>query len=288
MERPRTCDIPSSRWRFLRKLSDNHGTIAHYVHEIHPYPLIFMTGGGSHLYQCASSSSDYDIYGCHLLPLDHLLGLNPHAQETIEQKSDGNEHLPKLESVTHDLRKFVFLLLKSNGNVLESLYSPMVFLSSHGHEELKELAKGCITKKSAAHYKGMAFHQQQLLANNPLKKILHMYRCLLMGIFLMQTGRLEMRLPSLAERFHYQDISDLIVRKRNPDALPLSEESIRRHLVSIESLVHTLDWETEQSHLPEAPSKQTRQALEKFIIVQRKEGEDALSRQFMTETNGDV
>jgi predicted nucleotidyltransferase len=44
------------------------------VHE-HPYPLIFATVSGAHLYGFASPDSDWDLRGVHLLPADDVLGL---------------------------------------------------------------------------------------------------------------------------------------------------------------------------------------------------------------------
>ena len=104
----------------------------------HPYPLIFATVSGAHLYGFASPDSDWDLRGVHLLPADEVLGLFD-PQETIEQeqKEDGVE----LDLVTHDARKFFALLLKRNGYVLEQLYSPLVVHTSPEHEELKEIAK---------------------------------------------------------------------------------------------------------------------------------------------------
>jgi uncharacterized protein len=39
-----------------------------------PYPLVFATISGSHLYGFSSPDSDYDLRGVHLLPLRELVG----------------------------------------------------------------------------------------------------------------------------------------------------------------------------------------------------------------------
>ena len=95
----------------------------------HPYPLIFATVSGAHLYGFASPDSDWDLRGVHVLPADEVLGLFD-PQETIEQeqKQEGVE----LDLVTHDARKFFTLLLKRNGYVLEQVYSPLVVHTSPG------------------------------------------------------------------------------------------------------------------------------------------------------------
>ena len=35
----------------------------------HPFPLVFATIGGAHLYRFPSDDSDYDLRGVHVLPV---------------------------------------------------------------------------------------------------------------------------------------------------------------------------------------------------------------------------
>ena len=42
----------------------------------HPYPLVFATISGAHLYGFPSPDSDYDLRGCHVLPLREVVGLD--------------------------------------------------------------------------------------------------------------------------------------------------------------------------------------------------------------------
>src|SRR5436190_24127588 len=83
----------------------------------HPYPLLFATISGAHLYGFPSPDSDYDLRGVHLLPLTEVVGLKT-GPETVEKSGvyDGLE----IDLVTHDARKFFGLLLKKNGYVLEA------------------------------------------------------------------------------------------------------------------------------------------------------------------------
>ena len=66
----------------------------------HPYPLLFATISGAHLYGFPSPDSDYDLRGVHLLPLQDVVGLKP-GRETIEMSGihDGLE----IDLVTHDV-----------------------------------------------------------------------------------------------------------------------------------------------------------------------------------------
>lgn len=253
---------------------DVHGPIRTKLAGAWPYSLLFATGGGSRAYGCAGMESDYDIQGVHLLPLDHVLGTNPDAFDTMRRKYGITEEHPELEVSTHDLKKFLKLLAKGNGNVLECLYSPMVIVTSPFHDELKALAQGCITKSSGMHYRGHAKHQQRTLATNEVKKLLHTYRCLLMGIYLMQTGRIEMHLPTLAQLFKYPQVNQLITRKVFPyaDHGPITEEVRRHHMATLYALDLQLEHAMYVSTLPDETHDETMHALEQFLIDTRKKG----------------
>src|SRR5437899_983469 len=58
----------------------------------HPYPLLFVTISGAHLYGFPSPDSDFDLRGVHLLPLSEVVGLEE-GHETIEKSGihDGLE-----------------------------------------------------------------------------------------------------------------------------------------------------------------------------------------------------
>jgi len=75
----------------------------------HPYPLLFATISGAHLYGFPSQDSDYGLRGVHILPAKEAVGLLP-KQETIEFV--GVRSGIDMDLVTHDALKFFTLLLK--------------------------------------------------------------------------------------------------------------------------------------------------------------------------------
>ncbi|HTD88570.1 MAG TPA: nucleotidyltransferase domain-containing protein, partial [Candidatus Binatia bacterium] len=123
----------------------------HNIVAAQPYPLLFATISGAHLYGFPSPDSDYDLRGAHILPMEAVAGLEVRG-ETLEDSRviDGLE----MDIVSHDVKKFFRLLLKKNGYVLEQLYSPLVVHTTPEHAELKEIANGFITKHHAHHYFG--------------------------------------------------------------------------------------------------------------------------------------
>ena len=84
----------------------------HRIVAAQPYPLLFATISGAHLYGFPSPDSDYDLRGAHVLPLDAVVGLEV-RDETIQDSRiiDGLE----MDIVCHDAKKFFTVLLKKNG-----------------------------------------------------------------------------------------------------------------------------------------------------------------------------
>ena len=127
----------------------------HRIVAAQPYPLLFATISGAHLYGFPSPDSDYDLRGAHVLPLDAVVGLEV-RDETVQQEmmvspdtssglrppspqSGEGEGALEMDIVSHDVKKFFGLLLKKNGYVLEQLYSPLIVHTTPEHAELKEI-----------------------------------------------------------------------------------------------------------------------------------------------------
>ncbi len=219
-----------------------------------PYPLVFATISGAHLYGFPSPDSDYDLRGVHLLPLRELVGLRT-GQDTIEI----SEQRPDLELdlVTHELKKFMGLMLKRNGYVLEQLLSPLIIQTSPIHAELKALVPGCLTKHHSHHYLGFAQTQWRLFSQgNPLKvkPLLYVYRVLLTGIHLMQTGEVEPNLVTLNQGFGLAYLDDLIAQKVcGAEKGELSADDLAFHQQEFSRLLGELESARDQSHLANEP-----------------------------------
>ena len=241
----------------------------------HPYPLLFATISGAHLFGFPSPDSDYDLRGAHLLPLEEVVGLT-RSRETVEESvvQDGVE----IDLVTHDIRKFMSMMLKRNGYVLEQLLSPLIVRTTSEHEELKAIAADCITKHHAHHYLGFAATQWKLFQKeNPprVKPLLYVYRVLLTGVHLMRSGEIEANLVALNETFKLPHIPDLIDQKTGgPEKGSLDESDLSFHEREYERLRTELEQAFEESRLPERPSG-TR-ALNDLLIRLRLQRQDAV------------
>lgn len=231
----------------------------------HPYPLLFATLSGAHLYGFPSPDSDYDLRGVHLLPLAEVVGLMV-GDETVEvaRSDEGAE----IDLVTHDAKKFFGLVLKKNGYVLEQIFSPLVVRTTPEHEELKAIARTCITRFHGFHYLGFADTQWKLFEKESpprVKPLLYVYRVLLTGIHLMHTGIIEANLVHLNAEARLPYIGDLIARKlAGPEQGTLAAADWEFHAEEFARLKGELQLAMQGSKLPEAPAGQ--EALHDLLV----------------------
>jgi hypothetical protein len=245
----------------------------HRIVAAQPYPLLFATISGAHLYGFPSPDSDFDLRGAHVLPVEKVVGLTV-ADETIEDERviEGLE----MDIVSHDVRKFVGLLLKKNGYVLEQLCSPLIVHTTPEHAELKVIARGCTTRHHAHHYLGFAETQWKLFAKEiprRVKPLLYVYRVLLTGIWLMRTGEIEANLVNLNESFQLSHIPELVARKLGgPEKSALSDADLAFHEREYERLRRELRTAYETASLREAPDEATKAALDDLLVRVRLSG----------------
>lgn len=220
----------------------------------HPYPLLFVTMSGAHLYGFESANSDYDLRDCHITPVEALSRLSP-PSETYEVMD--REARVEMDLVTHDVRKFFSLLLKNNGYVLEQAASPLVIASSPEFEELRSVLPQCVTRHHRHHFLRFGQNQWEQVVKGGLptvKGLLYTYRVLLAGIHLMRTGQVESNLRHLNEEFRLPHIDRLIEMKvAGEEKQPLAE-GLEWHEREFNRLCANLNDARDHSSLPEEPS----------------------------------
>lgn len=232
-------------------------------------PVVFATVSGAHLYGFASPNSDVDLRGAYLLPVREFLRLSPPNETlSVSEIVQGID----LDWVAHDLRKFVRMLIRDNGYALEQLYSRLVVIGGSRHDELRELAKGCVTRGLHRHYRGFAHGRRKLLAAEKptVKHLLYAYRVYLTGIHALEAGSIESNLLELNERFRLTQIDELIERKRTGhEKLELGPGEPEQHDKWLGELETRLGRAHEASTLPEHAT--CREALDDFVVRARTE-----------------
>ncbi|MBY0546312.1 MAG: nucleotidyltransferase domain-containing protein [Candidatus Obscuribacterales bacterium] len=231
-----------------------------------PYPLLFATISGAHLYGFPSPNSDFDLRGAHILPVKDVIQLTQ-PRETIEIS-----HLKgglEIDLVTHDIKKFFSLMLKKNGYVLEQLYSPLVVRTSQEHAELKaEIGPQCITRYHVYHYNGFAKTQWALFEKTKpkqVKPLLYVFRVLLTGIHLMRAGVIEANLVSLNKEFRLSYIDELVELKMSGEEHGVLElPDLTFYKQEFDRLMALLEDAHQASRLPERPT--AHEALNDLLV----------------------
>uniref|UniRef100_A0AAU2VBF1 Nucleotidyltransferase domain-containing protein n=1 Tax=Streptomyces sp. NBC_00003 TaxID=2903608 RepID=A0AAU2VBF1_9ACTN len=226
-------------------------------------PLLFATVSGAHLYGFPSRDSDVDLRGVHVLPVEALVGLRePEETRSRMWFRDGVE----MDLVTHDLRKFVRLMLRRNGYVLEQLLSPLVVHTTDAHAELVSLAPSVLTSHHAHHYRGFAGTQWRLFEKTgELKPLLYTFRVLLTGIHLMRSGQVQADLTALIGEVAAPGyLPDLIATKAEAEHGAATGPDRERLAADIEGLHAVLDEAQAASLLPDAATGHD--ALHDFVV----------------------
>jgi hypothetical protein len=235
-----------------------------------PYPLLFATVSGAHLYGFPSTDSDVDLRGVHLLPAPEIVGLEL-GEETLETADKcGDVHV---DLVTHDAKKFILMLLKPNGYVLEQLHSPLIVQTTAEHAALKKLALGCVTRHHSHHYLGFADNQWKLFEKEyprRVKPLLYVFRVLLTGTYLMQTGEIEANLWRLNDLFRLPYLAELIARKtEGAEKSLLHDDDVTLYRQEVLRLREALEQAAQRTALPVQPSNTTRRALHDLLVSLR-------------------
>ncbi len=171
----------------------------------------------------------------------------------------------EVELVSHDLGKYLRLLVKNNGYVLEQIFSPLVVTGQGFLDALRPLARRCVTRHHFHHYRGFIATQRKLLDKQEpkiTKTVLYAYRVLLTGIHLLRTGEVEANLPRLAQEYQRPFLGELIAQKREEKG-SAPDLDWAFHDAQVRELEGLLDRAYEESSLPE---ERDRRAVSEFLV----------------------
>lgn len=224
--------------------------------------LLFVSVSGAHLYGFPSPDSDVDLRGTFAAPLETVLGLDT-PRETLEPK--GIVGGVEVELVGHEIAKYLRLLIKPNGYVLEQILSPLVVLTSPAHAELQALARESLSKRLYFHYAGFAKGEwrdyQKPGVGKTVKRLLYLHRVLMTGIVLLTEGVVEANLLALNSRFNLH-LEPLLAMKTREQAEVNGDDSA--FTSGIMTLFERLDAARELSPLPE--DVPNRAAINDFLV----------------------
>lgn len=234
-----------------------------------PGRVLFSAISGGHMYGFPSPDSDLDVRGCHVLSLEDVIGLQA-PKETFELMGEWVEGV-EIDWVSHDLRKYLGLLMKNGGYILEQIFSPLVIEEGEYLGELRQLGRDAMTRRVHHHYHGFFRRQREIVAlERPLhaKSVLYMFRVVMSGIHLLQTGRVETDIKVLDQAFEIPYLEDLWLAKcMDREKATVAESERETYLADADQLAERMSDAVARSPLPE--ELQNRAALDDFLRRQR-------------------
>lgn len=213
--------------------------------------LIYLTISGSHLYGFNSPDSDIDYRGCFMTKTENLLGLN--TPRDYIQEIEG-----ETDAVLFELKKEIGLLLKSNCNVLEHLYSQPIYADIDIYVELKNLIRPTISRAGVYNsYRGMAYENYKkfiLTEKSSIKKYLYVFRALMAGYHALKYGEIEPNIEKLNEKACLPSVDMLVRIKKDSNEKTKMGRDDKLDSV-LDGLFKDIDQAYEKSILPPAPAK---------------------------------
>lgn len=159
--------------------------------------LIYRVVVGSRAFGLETGDSDTDRRGIYLPPADRHWSMVP-LPEQLENDAE--------QSVYWELGKFLRLALKSDPNMLECLWSPLVEHASGLAQELLGMREIFLSKLVYQTYSGYSVSQfkkleQDLRTRHEIKwkHPMHLVRLLLSAITILREGRVPVRVESHRE-----------------------------------------------------------------------------------------
>lgn len=222
---------------------------------------------GSNLYGWNSKDSDIDIRGCFILDKESFLGLHKPV-EVLEVSAEENQDI-----VLFELNKLTSLALKGNCNILEEINAPQ-FYKNADFLKLKQLINNSFGKRGIYNsYKGMAtFNYKRFIlrGRNTVKKYLYVFRSLLSGIYVLQTGIIQPNISELNKCFKIKEVNKLVeIKKAGLENEPLRDLEEGNLDKLIRDLFDKLDKAYLKCKIPEKPSEEEIEEVNKFIIKLR-------------------
>jgi len=231
--------------------------------------LFNLAISGSHLYGFESEDSDVDYRGTFVVNTNQLLGIRK-PLDVIELKIGEND------IVLFELKKEIGLALNSNCNVLEHINANQIF-NLAAFVEFRQIINNSFGKRGLYDsYHGLAeFNYKKFIlqGRNTVKKYLYVFRALMAGIHILQTGRIEANVEKLNAYFKLQSIKTLIKHKQmGKEFMELPIELQNGTLEKdIDMLFERMDKAYEKCKIPDRPSEEDFDKVNKFTIGIRKD-----------------
>jgi predicted nucleotidyltransferase len=162
--------------------------------QVCPKLIYLLCESGSGTYGCRTEHSDLDIRGVFVEDVNELLKI-----EKPKPDYEGMTEDRKIDWVMHDIEKFLKLLINGNFNMMEWVFTPIVYLDNT-NGELKEIAVKSFSRQIGNHARGWAYSIYKMDWSEP-KKCLYAIRPLMAYINLIETKQFTSDINKLGAKF---------------------------------------------------------------------------------------
>lgn len=228
--------------------------------------LLYLTISGSDLYGFPSPDSDVDYRGSYITDTNNLLGMRGY-RDVIEIKPD---------TVLFEVKKEIGLAMSGNCNVLEHLNAPPIYRTTESMELVKLINNSIHKKGLYDSYKGMAtfnYRKFILQGKKSYKKYLYVFRGLMAGIYVLQTGRIQSNIVELNKYFKINEINELIKYKQ--ERMEEAEVEDLKNSGRLDELILELygriDDAYMKSKIPDSIDPSDEEILNEYLIKLRKD-----------------
>lgn len=213
-------------------------------HDLYEH-VIYRCVLGSHAYGLANEHSDVDRRGIYLPPAELHWSLFGVPEQLEDRETD---------EVYWELRKFVTLALKSNPNILECLYTPIVEHTSPVADELLSLRERFLSKLVYQTYNGYVLSQFKRLEQDvrttgeiKWKHAMHLIRLLIAGVTALREAHVPVRVEEHRDRLLSIKRGELAWTEVNEWRLALHRKF--EHALAMTSLPDRPDYERANAFL---------------------------------------
>jgi predicted nucleotidyltransferase len=218
--------------------------------------VVYLTLSGSRLGGYAKPDSDIDVRGTFIAPLNRIIGLGC-ARNVYENKIAIRDLICDIS--VNDISKTIGLLISNNSNEYEHVMNPTPIASENSvMPHLVKFAHKALTNKVCNSFRGIAYsHFQNRLSKKSfanrstedisLKDLFYIYRPLMAGIHLMETGKFESNIVRLNGYFH-DDLIEGMIEWRSQGAITLPMDlGLEGVTQKAEELFQRIDFSAEQT-----------------------------------------
>lgn len=243
----------------LEKLDINVETLVKAVKtKIKPDKLFYLAICGDLSHGITTKEPDLTIKGSFMNPFERVIGfwsLSKSNEYSFKKKSGKLGVDVELLELSKTADRF---FIGTNGQILEETLTSIPLYADNDFAEYKQLVEDYFISKKLYEY--YAPKSQELLEAYEMQKnkevlpLLRLYRMLLTGIHLFETGKLVVNFPQLLEeKGKTSNVQPLLSIVEEDKSAPLSEKESDFHIEEVKKLSNTLEETFNKSHMPAVP-----------------------------------